>query len=104
MLSLLTKKNEIDLYLEEGLVPFSDEETGTFDILSWWKHNGVKFPGLSMMARDILAIPCTSVPSESTFSQARRIIDDTHASLLSETMEALLCVKDWLPSIENDGK
>lgn len=94
------KKTEIELYLEEGLVI---EQDNAFDVLNWWKHNGLRYPILSKIARDVLAIPCTTVPSESTFSRARRVLEDTRASLNSDTVEALLCVKDWLPTLEGEG-
>ena len=48
------------------------------------------------MARDFLAIPVSTVSSESAFSAARRIICKNRASLSPETLEALICTKDWL--------
>lgn len=55
------------------------------------------------MARDILAIPVTTVASESTFSWRRRIIDDIHSSLTTDAVEALRCAKGWLPSLNNQS-
>ncbi|CAA7024849.1 unnamed protein product [Microthlaspi erraticum] len=50
------KLNELDLYLKEKLEnPISFEETD-YDVLSWWKVNTPKFPVLSVIARDILAM------------------------------------------------
>ena len=43
----------------------SNEDT---DPLEWWKINENQYPRLSKMARDFLAIPSTSVPSEQCFS------------------------------------
>nr|KAJ0185290.1 hypothetical protein LSAT_V11C900464230 [Lactuca sativa] len=54
------EKTELDDYLAEKLLP---NEEG-FDILMWWKCNGSKFPILQKIARDILAIPISSVASE----------------------------------------
>ena len=48
------------------------------------------------MARDFLAIPLSTVASESTFSTAGMVIDKYRSSLSSETVEALICAKDWL--------
>ncbi|XP_031281355.1 zinc finger BED domain-containing protein RICESLEEPER 1-like [Pistacia vera] len=57
-------KSELDFYLEEKLLP----GTPNFDILVWWKATGPKYPILSSIARDILAIPVSTVASESIFS------------------------------------
>ncbi|XP_070013254.1 zinc finger BED domain-containing protein RICESLEEPER 3-like [Nicotiana sylvestris] len=62
------KRSELDMYLEDDLLP----RTPSFDNLSWWKTNGLKFPTLQKMARDLLAIPVSSVASESTFSTSGR--------------------------------
>ncbi|KAK4383553.1 Zinc finger BED domain-containing protein RICESLEEPER 3 [Sesamum angolense] len=48
---------ELDIYLEESLLP----RARSFDILNLWKTNGVKFPTLQKMARDILAIPISTI-------------------------------------------
>jgi hypothetical protein len=39
-----------------------------FDILKYWKDNATRLPIMSRMARDLLAIPISSVASESAFS------------------------------------
>jgi len=51
-------KLELDYYLEEPTLPDSDKE---FDILVWWKANGLKYPILQMIARDFLAIPISTL-------------------------------------------
>ncbi|KAG8368977.1 hypothetical protein BUALT_Bualt15G0102300 [Buddleja alternifolia] len=56
--------SELDFYLEESVLP----RTSEFDVLSWWKTNGVKYPNLQKMAKDILAIPVSTVASESAFT------------------------------------
>ncbi|XP_073153391.1 zinc finger BED domain-containing protein RICESLEEPER 2-like isoform X2 [Henckelia pumila] len=50
---------------------------------------------LSTMARDILAIPITTVASEATFSAGTRVIDKYRASLAPTTIEMLMCGGDW---------
>lgn len=89
-------KSELEQYLEEALTPRIQD----FEILDWWKLNTLKFPTLSKMARDILAIPMSMVSrGSSIFSAATtgsRMLDDYRSSLRPETVEALFCTKDWL--------
>jgi hypothetical protein len=85
-------RSELDHYLEESLLPRSDD----FDILVWWKSNGIKYPTLHDIARDILAIPVSTVASESSFSTSGRIISPHRSKLHSKTIEALMCARDWL--------
>ncbi|WJZ94265.1 hypothetical protein VitviT2T_013139 [Vitis vinifera] len=46
-------KSELDYYLEESILP----RNSNFDVLSWWKTNGIKYLTLQMIVRDIYAIP-----------------------------------------------
>lgn len=84
--------NELDQYLKEELYPRKKE----LDILEWWKINSLKYPVLSTIARDILAISASTVPSESAFSSGGRIVSDYRSSLSCSTVEALICLQDWL--------
>ena len=51
---------------------------------------------MSHMAHDVLAIPITTVASESAFSTGGRILDDFRTSLTPFMLEALVCTRDWL--------
>ena len=48
--------------------------TVDFNILAWWKSNGPKYPTLQRIARDILAIPVSTVALESSFSTSGRLL------------------------------
>ncbi|XP_051200451.1 zinc finger BED domain-containing protein RICESLEEPER 2-like [Lolium perenne] len=85
-------KSELDTYLDESC----EEDTLDFDVLGWWKKSAVKYPILSSMARDFLAIPLSTVASELAFSCGGRILGDTRSSLAPEMLQALVCAKDWL--------
>jgi hypothetical protein len=47
------------------------------------------------MAADILAIPISTVASESTFSAGGRVIDERRTKLSEGSVEALICGGDW---------
>ena len=64
----LDNKSELDKYLTKGFEKDSDD----FNILEWWKVNTPRFPILSRIARDVLAIPISTVASEASFSIGRR--------------------------------
>lgn len=87
-----SSKSQLDIYLEETLTP-RDEK---LDILEYWKSNRSKWPELSLMARDILSIPITTVASESAFSIGGRVLDPFRSSILPKNVEALICARDWL--------
>lgn len=55
-------KRKINLYLAE------EKEVSTVDVLKWWKNHQKPYPRLARMARDYLAIPASSVPSERFFT------------------------------------
>ncbi|XP_075105694.1 uncharacterized protein LOC107777043 [Nicotiana tabacum] len=85
-------KTELDKYLGEDV----EEDHEKFNILGWWKLNSPRFPTLAEMARDVLAIPISSVASESAFSTGGRILDPFRSSLTPRLVQALVCVQDWL--------
>ncbi|XP_019189585.1 PREDICTED: zinc finger BED domain-containing protein DAYSLEEPER-like isoform X2 [Ipomoea nil] len=85
-------KSELDQYLEESLLPRVHE----FDVVGWWKLNRKKYPTLSKMARDILTVPVCTVPADSVFCTASKEMSSYRCSLRPETVEALICAKDWL--------
>ena len=91
---------ELDHYLEEEVLPRAVD----FDILMWWKFNGVKYPTLQAIAKDILAIPVSTVASESAFSTGGQVLSPHHSRLQWTTLEALMCARSWLWSAENIGK
>jgi len=73
-----------------------EEDSKKFDILAWWKGQSSRFPILSTLARDVLAIPISTVASESAFSTGGRILDDFRSSITPFMIEALVCTQNWL--------
>ncbi|RDB20358.1 hypothetical protein Hypma_012704 [Hypsizygus marmoreus] len=82
---------ELAEYLSTPLFPM--DPSGKTDILKWWKLNGWRFPILSRMARDYLAVQGSSVPSERVFSDAGLTDTKRRRRLLAETFGAVQTVK-----------
>lgn len=96
----IQSKSELDQYLEEKVLPRS----ATFDILGWWKTNGINFPTLQKIAKDILAIPISSVASESAFSTGGRLLTPHRSRLHENTLEALMCAQSWIKHDKEGNK
>lgn len=88
-------KSELTCYLEEPVL-IDESNAENFDILGWWKQNGLKYPTLQKIARDFLAIPISTVASESAFSTGGRVLSTQRSRLNEDTLEALMCAQDWL--------
>jgi len=77
-------------------------ENEDVDIMTWWKRNQRSYPTLAMMARDVFAVPVSTVPSESCFSSANRILSDKRSKLGAHVFERLVCLKDWINADERN--
>ncbi|KAJ1696776.1 hypothetical protein LUZ63_005288 [Rhynchospora breviuscula] len=96
-------KSELDDYLGQELD--SNDVDEEFDILAWWKLKVAKYLILSQLTRDVLAVPISTVASESAFSMSGRVLSPVRNSLNDESVEALLCAQDWLrASISEKGE
>ncbi|KAL8471939.1 hypothetical protein ACS0TY_029252 [Phlomoides rotata] len=93
-------RSELEQYLEKGILPPSASD---FDLLTWWRLNKSKYPILSRIAKDILAIPVSIVASESAFSTSGRLIGPHRSRLHTKTIEALMCAQSWLSTEMNDA-
>jgi len=78
-------KTELQKYLQEEL---EDDEIGD-DVLGWWKIHGPRYPVLARMARDVLAVPVSTVASESAFSTGGRTLDSFRTSLTPKVIDLL---------------
>ncbi|CAN4121086.1 unnamed protein product [Withania somnifera] len=50
------------------------------------------------MARDVLAIPISSVASECAFSTGGHVLDPFRSSLTPKLVQCIICLQDWLRS------
>ena len=86
-------KSEIEAYLTDR---YESRNTPSFDILTWWGNNKSKYPILARVASDVLAMPVSTVASESAFSTGGRVLDSFRSSLSPVTVEAIVCSQNWL--------
>ena len=84
---------DIDRYLNVNTIPFEDSED--FDILEWWKKQQIKYPVLSIIARNVLTVPVSTVASETAFSAGGRVVNKKRCNLSPQAIEAVVCLKDW---------
>ncbi|GJY94796.1 zinc finger BED domain-containing protein RICESLEEPER 2-like protein [Tanacetum coccineum] len=84
-------KSELDMYLNKE----AEDESEKLEILNWWKVNSPRFPILSLLARDVMAIPISTVDSESVFSISGRVLDAFRSSLTPPVVESLIFTQDW---------
>ncbi|KAL0007898.1 hypothetical protein SO802_009400 [Lithocarpus litseifolius] len=83
-----------------GVVDDDDDDPDRF-IASQYKafRQGKQHVGiLSRLARDVLAVPVSTVASESAFSTGGHILDPFRSSLAHEMVQSLICTQNWLQS------
>lgn len=84
-------KEEVDRYLEEEALPHRHPATQKrVDILEWWKANEQRFYHIAQIARSVLAIPASSVPSERVFSKAGELLTRKRLGMKPEEAELQL--------------
>ena len=101
LLSIRTKKHkggrdtisEIESYLGNSF-HYSDENV-EFNILEWWKNHENQYPILSIIAKQVLATPCSTVAVEQLFSSGGNILDVRRSRLTPQNLEKQVCVEDW---------
>ncbi|KAI3866632.1 hypothetical protein MKW92_027586 [Papaver armeniacum] len=87
-----TSTDELSQYLSEAPSPI------TTDILDWWKRNSSKYPRLSVMARDFLAVQSTSVSPDEAFTERGDEVDNQRFCLPCASTQPMLCMRAWIES------
>ena len=90
----VTPKSELDLYLDEPQI--DGDDITEYDVLYYWKTNESRYPYLSLLVRDVLSIPITTVASEGAFSIGGRILTRFRSSTIPENIQTLICCRNWL--------
>jgi hypothetical protein len=87
-----TSGGELTTFIDSDVISHEQEN---FNILQWWHEHKTNYPVLSLLARDLLTVPVSTVSSEAAFSLTGRIIEERRTNLSSEMVEILTIVKDW---------
>jgi hypothetical protein len=85
-------ESELDKYLKDPCAP------PTCDILLWWQNHRDKYPVLSRIARDYLAVQASSIPSERAFSSCGHLITPKRSRLHYDTVRKSMFVKHCVRS------
>ena len=82
--------NELEAYFNEPCIrPHQNP-------MEWWKSNGDRYKKLSVLAKQHLVIPATSVPAERVFSAAGLIVNRMRSRLSPEHVDMLVFLtKNW---------
>jgi hypothetical protein len=64
---------ELAAYLDSDNVQKFDDE---LNLLDWWHDHKLTYPVLSILAKDIISVPVSTMSSESTFSLVDRVIEE----------------------------
>lgn len=85
-------KKEVENYLNCELS--SNDET----ILEWWRDNEIFFPQLAIIAKQMLAIPASSVSSERVFSLAGNILSKKRSRLTAANVDTFIFINKNMSS------
>ncbi|XP_040954320.1 zinc finger BED domain-containing protein DAYSLEEPER-like isoform X2 [Gossypium hirsutum] len=91
--STRSEKSQLDIYLEEPGLELNSQ-------IDYWSKSSVRYNELSLLARDLLAIPISTVASESAFSMGKKVITPLRSSLKPKTVQAVVCLDDWMRAKE----
>jgi hypothetical protein len=84
----LDTETELTRYLK---LPAMPRET---NIYQYWKAKQYDFPIIGRIARDFLAIPATSAPSECVFSIGSDVVTKKRNKLTGDSVRMIMCLKD----------
>ncbi|MFQ6648081.1 hypothetical protein Gotur_021410, partial [Gossypium turneri] len=88
--STRSEKSHLDIYLEEPELELNSQ----IDVLDYWSKSLVRYNELSLLARDLLAIPISTVSFESAFSMGKKVITPLKSSLKPKKVQAVVCLDE----------
>ena len=82
-------EGELHMYLSEGRAAKGTDE------LQWWSECGYHLPSMREMAREYLAVPCTSVLADYAFEFDRNRLPPSMMNDDELQVNIALCLKSW---------
>ncbi|KAL6124396.1 hypothetical protein ACLB2K_076908 [Fragaria x ananassa] len=79
-----TNSTDLQVYLDLAKIEVDDDNQ--FNVLGWWKTNHTLYHVLSLMARDLLSVPASTVASEAAFSAGGRVVSEKRVALSLNTI------------------
>jgi hypothetical protein len=93
--------SEVERWINQPCLPL---ETMPNEAKAYMQSKAYEFPIITQIARDYLAIPATSAPSERVFSVAGNLISKKRTRIASENVRYVLCLRSWGLLIEDDDE
>ena len=85
---------EIENYLSTTF-EFVSANGEEFNLLKWWRSRQAIFPIVSLIAKEILACPASTIAVEQAFSVGGYILDERRSRLTVENLENQALLDDW---------
>jgi len=82
------ESREVDIYLSMNPISILSNP------LQWWRTNQGSLKILSLIAKDLLAIPATSSASERVFSKSGHIVSRKRSALASKNVDVLVFLSE----------
>ena len=84
--------SEVDRWINQPCLPL---ESTPEHVKAYMQSKAYEFPLITQIARDFMAIPATSAPSERVFSIAGNLISKKRSRIASENVRYVLCLRSW---------
>ncbi|KAH6768990.1 hypothetical protein C2S51_014326 [Perilla frutescens var. frutescens] len=66
-----------------------------FDVLKWWSRRTMSFPIMSLIARDVLAVPASTASVNQTFCLGGYALDERQSTINPQDLEKQILLGDW---------
>jgi hypothetical protein len=99
--SSIPTTTELERWFREPCIPVDSTPE---QLTAYMQSKIYDFPIITTIARDYMAIPATSAPSERVFSAAGNLITKRRTLISSENVRYVLCLRSWGILVEADDE